>query len=120
VRLDVVIPAHNEEKRIGRTLRAYRVRCADADTRFIVALDRCTDRTVDVVREHMMADDRVDMLQYPKLGKGGVLMEAFRTSDAELIGFTDSSKRPDRLMVRSQRAITRRPYCQRNGRSVAV
>ncbi len=90
MRLDVVIPAHNEEQRIGRTLHAYRVRCDDPDTRFIVALDRCTDRTVDVVREHMLADDRVDMLLYPKLGKGGVLMETFRTSNAELIGFTDA------------------------------
>ncbi|MEX0874460.1 MAG: glycosyltransferase [Actinomycetota bacterium] len=90
MRLDVVIPAHNEEKRIGRTLRAYRARCTSPDTRFIVALDRCTDRTIDVVRRHMSADHRVGLLQFPKLGKGGVLMEAFRVCEADLIGFVDA------------------------------
>lgn len=92
MRLDIVIPAHNEEQRIGRTLSSYRARCDGPDTRFRVALDRCTDRTRDVVEQHMAADPRVDVLEFPKLGKGGVLMEAFRVCDAELIGFVDADR----------------------------
>lgn len=88
--LDVVIPAHNEQHRIGRTLRAYRRKCTDAETRFVVALDRCTDRTSDIVRRHMAEDERVQLLQFPKLGKGGVLMEAFRACGADLVGFIDA------------------------------
>lgn len=87
--LDVVIPAYNEQERIGRTLRAYR-KCLDAQTRLIVALDRCTDRTIEVVRAHMDEDPRVELLEFPKLGKGGVLMEAFRVCEADLIGFIDA------------------------------
>src|SRR5215204_6862958 len=55
LRLDIVIPAHNEEGRIGPTLDAYRARCAGPEVRFLVALDRCTDRTAEVVSAHAEA-----------------------------------------------------------------
>ena len=42
--LDIVIPAHDEEHRIDRTLRAYRAGFPQADVRFHVALDGCVDR----------------------------------------------------------------------------
>ena len=90
MRLDIVIPAHNEDRRIDRTLQAYRSRCADPDTRFLVALDECTDRTADIVADHAEHDHRVRMFTYPKLGKGGVIMETLRRSDAELVGFVDA------------------------------
>jgi glycosyltransferase involved in cell wall biosynthesis len=88
MRLDLVIPAHNEERRIDRTLRAYRAQIAPG-TRVTVALDRCTDGTADAVRPHL-ADPRIRMFDFPKYGKGGVLMEAFRHCDAQLVGFVDA------------------------------
>lgn len=88
MRLDLVIPAHNEEHRIDRTLRAYRAQLG-ADARVTVALDRCTDRTAEAVRPHL-EDERIRMLEFPRLGKGGVLMEAFRHCDAEQVGFVDA------------------------------
>lgn len=88
--LDIVIPAHNEEDRLGRTLLAYRTSLEEDGVRFFVALDECTDGTADVVRAHASVDDRVKLLDYPKLGKGGVLMEAFRHTDAPLVGFVDA------------------------------
>jgi glycosyltransferase involved in cell wall biosynthesis len=90
LRLDIVIPAHNEEHRIGRTLRVYRSGCADPATRFLVALDACTDDTARIVREHAAADDRVGLFEYAKLGKGGVIRETMRRSDADLVGFVDA------------------------------
>jgi len=90
VSLDIVIPAHNEEERIDRTLRAYRTGFPQADVRFLVALDGCEDHTSDVVRAHAAADARVVLHEFPKLGKGGVLMETFRRSDAELVAFVDA------------------------------
>jgi glycosyltransferase involved in cell wall biosynthesis len=90
LRFDIVIPAHNEEERIGRTLDAYRVACPEPDTHFLVALDDCTDATADIVREHAARDPRVESYSYPKLGKGGVIMETFRRSDADLVGFVDA------------------------------
>jgi glycosyltransferase involved in cell wall biosynthesis len=90
LRLDIVIPAHNEEQRIGTMLDTYRARCSDPETRFVVALDRCRDRTPEIVRHHREVDSRVELVHYPKLGKGGVLMEAFRRCDAEFVGFVDA------------------------------
>ena len=48
MRLDVVIPAHDEEHRIDRTLSAYRAICSSHDIRFLVALDGCRDRTAEI------------------------------------------------------------------------
>lgn len=87
---DIVIPAHNEERRIDRTLQAYRAGFPQADVRFHVALDGCRDGTAAVVARHTRDDRRVVAHEFPKLGKGGVLMEAFRRCDAELIGFVDA------------------------------
>lgn len=90
MRLDIVIPAHNEQHRIGPTLDAYRARCPEPETRLVVALDRCTDDTAAVVGAHAAHDSRVGVVPFPKLGKGGVLMETLRRSDAELVGFVDA------------------------------
>ncbi|HWE68790.1 MAG TPA: glycosyltransferase [Acidimicrobiales bacterium] len=90
MRLDIVIPAFNEEARIDRTLRAYRSVVSEPRARFLVALDSCTDDTAGVVRAHAEVDPRVELIEYPKLGKGGVIMEAFRRCDADIIGFVDA------------------------------
>ena len=90
MRIDIVIPAFNEERRIDRTLRAYRSAVSEPRARFLVALDSCTDGTAEVVRSHMRVDPRIELLEYPKLGKGGVIMEAFRRCDADVVGFVDA------------------------------
>lgn len=90
MRLDIVIPAHNEEHRIGRTLSAYRTVCGGRNVRFQVALDGCTDRTAEIVDRHRRDDGRVRLHEYPKLGKGGVIAETFRSSTAEVLGFVDA------------------------------
>jgi glycosyltransferase involved in cell wall biosynthesis len=90
LRLDVVIPAHDEEHRINRTLHAYRSICSSGNIRFLVALDDCHDRTADIVRGHAGQDPRVELHEYRRLGKGGVIMETFRRSRADLIGFVDA------------------------------
>lgn len=94
MRLDIVLPAHNEQHRINETLTAYRREIPSEDrgidAHFIVALDDCCDATADVVARHVAADPRVHVTSYPRLGKGGVISEAFRRADAELIAFVDA------------------------------
>jgi glycosyltransferase involved in cell wall biosynthesis len=90
LRLDIVIPAHNEEHRINRTLNAYRTVCGGRNVRFQVALDGCTDGTAEIVSTHRADDARVHLHEYPKLGKGGVIAETFRRSDADVLGFVDA------------------------------
>jgi glycosyltransferase involved in cell wall biosynthesis len=88
--LDVVIPAHDEEHRIDRTLTVYRSICSSHDIRFLVALDDCRDRTAEIVRRHAAEDPRVELHEYRRLGKGGVIMETFRRANAELVAFVDA------------------------------
>src|SRR3954447_6661244 len=85
------MPAHNEEHRIGPTLDSYRAVCADRDVRFVVALDACTDATADIVASHAARDGRAIAHEFPKLGKGGVLMGASARSDAVLVAFGDAA-----------------------------
>jgi glycosyltransferase involved in cell wall biosynthesis len=101
LRLDIVIPAHNEERRIGPTLRAYRRACQHPDIRFIVALDSCTDATAAVVDRHAREDGRVRRVDYAKLGKGGVVLETFERSDADFVAFVDADgATPPRELLR--------------------
>jgi len=88
--LEIVIPAHNEQHRIGRTLTAYRNELRAPDLRLTVALDDCTDSTADIVAQHAGQDSRVRAIAYPRLGKGGVLTESFRSSDADVMAFVDA------------------------------
>jgi glycosyltransferase involved in cell wall biosynthesis len=87
---DIVVPAFNEEARIDRTLSSYRLAFRDLDVRFVVALDGCSDGTAAVVQSHVELDSRVHLLELPKMGKGGVLTEAFRSCDADWVGFVDA------------------------------
>ena len=66
--LEIVIPAHNEQHRIGRTLAAYRSELLAPDLRLTVALDDCTDSTADIVAAHAGQDSRVRAVEYPRLG----------------------------------------------------
>lgn len=90
MRIDIVIPAHNEQHRIGKTLDVYRAGTQHHDVKIFVAMDDCTDDTARVVAEHAAVDDRVVPLSYPRLGKGGVLLETFRCSDADHVAFVDA------------------------------
>lgn len=108
MRLDIVMPAHNEEQRIDRTLRAYREACPQEGVRFLVALDSCTDRTGEIVRAHQRVDDRVKTFEYPRLGKGGVIAETFKQADADLVGFVDADgATPPRELLRLADAAAR-------------
>ena len=90
MRLDIVMPAYNEQHRIGRTLETYCSMFDGRDTRFLVALDGCSDATAAVVSRWRERDDRVELLDFPKLGKGGVILESFRRTAGDLVAFVDA------------------------------
>lgn len=90
MRLDVVIPAHNEVARIGQTLEAYRTAIPEPDVTFHIAMDACTDATAEVVAAHRARDPRVVQHNYVKLGKGGVIIETFRRCRADHVAFVDA------------------------------
>ncbi len=96
--LSIVIPAYNEEKRIGHTLKAYLDFFSKHWKRFeiIVVTDGCGDNTVKIVKS--FKSSHIKNLDYEKkLGKGLALIKGFENASGDIIGFVDAdeSVRPE-------------------------
>lgn len=81
----VIIPAYNEEQRIGTVLRAVtQSRLADE---IIVVSDASQDRTALIARQHK----GVRVLELPfNTGKGGAMAAGAAATDAGIIAFVDA------------------------------
>lgn len=93
-RLSIVIPAYNEEARIGPTLTEYAAHFNEADlgpVELIVVLNGCRDDTRGVVRRVMEDAPQVRMLEFPEpLGKGGAIWEGLAVAQGQLLLFADA------------------------------
>lgn len=90
--LTIVIPAHNEEHRIGPTLRDYLAYFNAATTEIIVVLNGCTDRTAKVVtgvQRRIGANLHVIDIPEP-IGKGGAVKAGFLAARGQTVGFVDA------------------------------
>ncbi|MBI2449863.1 glycosyltransferase [Candidatus Pacearchaeota archaeon] len=97
--LSIVIPAHNEEKRIGQTLQHYHdffnkiKKNNQFDFEMIVVLNACKDRTESVVKDISKGKKEIKYLNFEQGGKGFAIIEGFKHSlknDFDLIGFVDA------------------------------
>jgi glycosyltransferase involved in cell wall biosynthesis len=102
MKLVIAIPALDEEESIasviGRTLQARAVivqRTAVTDVEVAVVSDGSTDRTVERARQFGAAITLIVFEQ--NRGYGAAIMEAWRQSDAELVGFLDADGTCDPL-----------------------
>ena len=75
VNLSIVIPAMNEEERIGESLRALQEQLptSAAPWEILVVDDGSTDRTAEVVGKAAALDPRIVLRREPHRGKGGAL-----------------------------------------------
>ncbi len=90
----IVIPAHNEEMRIEKTLQAYTKLFKNAE--IIVVLNGCIDNTKNVVKKF-----DVKILEFKdRLGKGGAIIEGFKVAKGKILAFTDAdgSTPPEEMM----------------------
>ena len=99
MKVNIIIPAHNEEKRIGRTLKNYcdffdKVKKnKNIDTRFTIVLNGCTDRTYKITADLKEKYNSINILNLKKAGKGLAVTEGFKCAIKEphdLIGFVDA------------------------------
>lgn len=90
--ISVIIPAYNEEKRIGRVLGdvADYLKSKTQKYEIIVVCDGCNDKTVEIVNRFRLKNKSVRCLSFPeRLGKGGGVIEGFKSADGRIIGFID-------------------------------
>ncbi|KAB2674980.1 MAG: glycosyltransferase [Verrucomicrobia bacterium] len=91
----LLIPAYNEERRIGPVLAAYAehfIRHYPGRFQMVVVLNGCRDRTLDVVREAEKRYLCIAHLDFPApIGKGGALIEGLKLAPlADLVGYVDA------------------------------
>jgi glycosyltransferase involved in cell wall biosynthesis len=94
-RLLLLIPAYNEEHRIGPALRSYaeyfRQNYRGA-FQLVVVLNGCRDNTLGVVQAVAADYPAISWVDFPDpIGKGGALIEGLRLAPkADLIGYVDA------------------------------
>jgi cellulose synthase/poly-beta-1,6-N-acetylglucosamine synthase-like glycosyltransferase len=91
--VSVIVPVHNEEQSISRKLED----CLDLlypreRLEIIVASDRSTDRTEEIVRRFISRDSRIQWLESnSRMGKSGVQNLAAQHARGNLLFFTDAN-----------------------------
>ena len=91
----LLIPAYNEEGRIGPTLRRYASHFREhyaGPFELVVVVNGCRDNTLGVVETVEREFDCIRHIVIPeRVGKGGALIEGLRLAPrAELIGYADA------------------------------
>lgn len=98
-RVAIIMPAYNEEKRIGKTLETYSeyfnglVREKIIDYEILVVINNTKDRTADIVRGFCFSNKRILYLDLEKGGKGHAVIEGFKDTlkrNSDFIGFVDA------------------------------
>ena len=90
--LSLIIPAHNEEKKILKTLKSYSEILPKKykDYEIIVVCNGCSDDTFNMVRENYKNDERLKLINIEKAGKGNAVLNGFKIANKKYIGFIDA------------------------------
>ena len=86
--LSIIIPAHQEEKRIGKTLEEYGQLFKDAE--IIISLNACTDRTLDIVKYYQLKYPNIKYIESEIGAKGAAIIAGFKVAQGDYIGFVDA------------------------------
>lgn len=96
MKIALIIPAYNEEKRITATLETYYrffKQQPHYTFEYIIALNGCTDNTAHIVTQLRKTYPELTLIDLPQAGKGRAIKAGFAqalASDAQLIGFVDA------------------------------
>jgi len=99
MKLSIIIPAYNEEKRIGGTLENYGhffnklKQQKKLDYEIIIVINNTRDRTEEIVKKYQKTNKNLRYLNLIRGGKGYALTEGFKDAlkrNNDLIGFTDA------------------------------
>ena len=84
MKISIIIPAHNEEKRISKTLEEYLKffeklkKEKILDFEILIVLNACTDSSLDIVKKYEKLHKEIRYLNFKKGGKGFAITEGFK------------------------------------------
>jgi glycosyltransferase involved in cell wall biosynthesis len=94
VKLSIVVPAYNEEARLGPMVQTYLEFFSERygeDLEFIIVVNGSVDRTPEIAREFASKWSQVKVIIEDKsVGKGAAIMLGFAAATGDLIGFVDA------------------------------
>ena len=101
----ILIPAHNEEKVIGRTIEAMlRLHYPKNKLQIVVINDGSTDATKSIIQRYMAKDTRVELFDVPKgeggKGKSRALNLGIERARGDIIAIYDADNTPDEHALR--------------------
>ncbi|MEW6062886.1 MAG: glycosyltransferase [Nanoarchaeota archaeon] len=88
MRLSIIIPAHNEGRRIKETLLKYLKYKWKYKVDILVILNGCTDDTLGIVKS--IKDKRLKHIVLKEANKGGAIIKGFRIAEGDLISYVDA------------------------------
>jgi len=96
-KVSVIIPAHNEEKMIGRSLKEI-LRLEYPSIEIIICLDGCTDNTEritnDLISKYNIKNKKIIIIKNKKrLGKAATIMKLIKKSTGKIIILNDADWR---------------------------
>ncbi len=99
MKISIVMPAYNEEKRIGKTLDAFSeyfnslLKTRKIEYELLVVINGTKDKTEEVVKQKQKKDKRIKYLNLKQGGKGFAITEGFREAlkgNFDYMGFVDA------------------------------
>lgn len=94
MKLSIIVPAHNERKRIPPMLEAYLAHFNPRygeDVEYIIVVNGSVDGTEDLIHAYVKSHHQVKLVVIPdRIGKGGALMRGFHEAQGALTGFVDA------------------------------
>lgn len=102
--VSVVIPAHNEERVVDKCALSLRNQ-SHRNIQIIFVLDRCTDRTLEILKRHADEDDRITIVENDSCPEGwSGKCNAAKIGAAKATGdwllFTDADTQFDEELIR--------------------
>ena len=103
LKLSLIIPAYNEEQRIGKTLQNYIYhlqKYLPKEFEIIVVLNGCHDRSLEIVEDFTRKHKAIRYVDIPQaIGKGGAVLHGFSLAKGKIIGFLDADDAFDLMTV---------------------
>jgi len=96
MKVSIVIPAHNEEKRIAKTLESYGNyfnKQTKLNYEILVVINATTDNTLKIVNKFRKKNSKIKLINIKEGGKGLAVIDGFNSAlnrNFDLIGFVDA------------------------------